>query len=218
MSSRPAENWKGAAQDAQPFLYRAASGERAPKNEFYLQDEEETPALTVEQREAMAFEQGMRQGEAQARGEYEKNLAQIRAGVSAAIQEFAADRRRYYERVETEIVHLSLAIARKILHREAQMDPLLLTGMVHVALQELDTNVRVRLHANPAETGFWQRYFAQQQQNAGPLPEVLGDPELQEGEVKLETDLGSTHISLDTQLKEIEQGFFDLLEQRPRTR
>jgi len=34
----------------------------------------------------------------------------------------------------------------------------------------------------------------------------------------LETELGSTHLSLDTQLKEIEQGFMDLLEQRPRVR
>jgi flagellar assembly protein FliH len=86
-----------------------------------------------------------------------------------------------------------------------------------VALQELDSNARVRLHAHPAETGFWQRYFAQLQ-GSGPAPEVLGDAELREGEVKLDTDIGSTHISLETQLKEIEQGFFDLLEQRPRAR
>jgi len=219
MSSRPTENWKGVARDAQPFLYRTAAGAPAANGEFYLQDDdgEKAPGLTVEQREALAFEQGVRQGETQARGEYEKGLAQNRSAVSAAIQEFTGDRQRYYERVETEVVHLSLAIARKILHREAQMDPLLLTGMVHVALQELDSNARVRLHAHPAETGFWQRYFAQLQ-GSGPAPEVLGDAELREGEVKLDTDIGSTHISLETQLKEIEQGFFDLLEQRPRAR
>ena len=34
----------------------------------------------------------------------------------------------------------------------------------------------------------------------------------------METEIGSTIISLETQLKEIEQGFFDLLEQRPRVR
>jgi flagellar assembly protein FliH len=31
----------------------------------------------------------------------------------------------------------------------------------------------------------------------------------------LETEVGSTQISLETQLKEIEQGFLDLLEHRP---
>ena len=49
-------------------------------------------------------------------------------------------------------------------------------------------------------------------------PEIVGDPGLQPGECTLETELGSTHLSLDTQLKEIEQGFMDLLEQRPRVR
>ncbi len=31
----------------------------------------------------------------------------------------------------------------------------------------------------------------------------------------LETEFGSTEIGLETHLKEIEQGFFDLLAQRP---
>jgi flagellar biosynthesis/type III secretory pathway protein FliH len=31
----------------------------------------------------------------------------------------------------------------------------------------------------------------------------------------LETELGSTDLTLESQLKEIEQGFFDLLAQRP---
>ena len=46
----------------------------------------------------------------------------------------------------------------------------------------------------------------------------MGDSALPHGECSLETEVGSTQISLDTQLKEIEQGFFDLLEQRPRAR
>jgi flagellar assembly protein FliH len=31
----------------------------------------------------------------------------------------------------------------------------------------------------------------------------------------LETDLGTTELGIETQLKEIEKGFFDLLAQRP---
>jgi len=36
--------------------------------------------------------------------------------------------------VEHEVVKLALAVAARILRREAQMDPLLLTGAVRVAL------------------------------------------------------------------------------------
>jgi flagellar assembly protein FliH len=44
----------------------------------------------------------------------------------------------------------------------------------------------------------------------------VGDPTLPQGHCTLETDFGTTEISLETQLKEIEQGFFDLLERRPK--
>ena len=56
-------------------------------------------------------------------------------------------------------MQLALAIARKILHREAQIDPLLLTGLVHVALEKLGAGTRVRLRANPADIHFWNEYF-----------------------------------------------------------
>jgi flagellar assembly protein FliH len=46
-------------------------------------------------------------------------------------------------------------------------------------------------------------------------PELVGNPGLKRGECALETEVGSTQICLETQLKEIEQGFFDLLDQRP---
>jgi flagellar assembly protein FliH len=44
----------------------------------------------------------------------------------------------------------------------------------------------------------------------------MGDATLGPGRCMLETELGSTDLTLETQLKEIEQGFFDLLAQRPR--
>jgi flagellar assembly protein FliH len=134
-----------------------------------------------------------------------------------SLEEFKAQREAYFARVEPEIVQLSLAIARKILHREAQMDPLLLTGMVHVALEKLDLGTRMRLRAHPADIHYWKEYF---EQGAAPVrqPDLVGDESLLRGECAIETEVGSTQVSLETQLKEIEQGFFDLLDQRPRVR
>jgi len=48
------------------------------------------------------------------------------------------------------------------------------------------------------------------------IPELIGDASLEPGRCLLETELGSTDLTLETQLKEIEQGFFDLLAQRPK--
>ena len=172
---------------------------------------------STEQREKEAYARGIQEGETRARLEYEKQLATIRSFASSALQDFQAQRENYFARIEPEIVQLSLSIARKILHREAQMDPLLLAGMVHVALEKLDSGTHLRMRAHPNDIHFWNEYFSQVSL-IQPQPELIGDPALQHGECALETEIGSTQISLDTQLKEIEQGFFDLLEQRPRSR
>ena len=62
----------------------------------------------------------------------------------------------------------------------------------------------------------WQRYFAAWP-NLGRV-EVIEEPQLSDQDCILETELGSANFGLERQLKEVEQGFFDLLALRPATR
>ncbi|MGB2592299.1 MAG: FliH/SctL family protein [Candidatus Acidiferrum sp.] len=175
------------------------------------------PGRALEQREKQGFERGVQEGEARARKSFEQAMASARTAIACAIEEFKTQRKSYFNRVEPEVVQLALGIARKILHREAQMDPLLLAGMVHVALEKLDQGTHVRLRSHPDEVHFWNAHFSESTARAI-VPEIIGDQSLKHGECVLETEIGSTQISLETQLKEIEQGFFDLLELRPQVR
>jgi flagellar assembly protein FliH len=152
---------------------------------------------------------------AQGVAEFEKKLAAERQALGHAVREFARERETYFQRVEAEVVGLAVAIARKILHREAQVDPLLLAGVVRVGLDNVGTGTRVRLRVHPDQVQAWKAFFAQQN-DLQALPELIGDPTLGTGHCMLETELGSTDLTLESQLKEIEQGFFDLLAQRPK--
>lgn len=170
----------------------------------------------AEKREKDAFERGVREGETRVKAASEARLKAAQEGIRKGLEAFQEEREEYFNRIEPEVVQLALAIAKKILHREAQIDALLLTGLVHVALEKLDAGTRVRLRVPAADTHFWNEFFATPIGTA--VPELVGDPGLQHGECVLESEVGSTQISLETQLKEIEQGFFDLLEQRPKVR
>jgi len=210
------------AAKLEPFQYRQTDGHTTDSNLANGELPWDAPAATVdakkliEQAEKRGFDRGLRDGQEQAKAAYETNLNATRKLISTAIEQFKNEREAYFNRTEPEVVHLALAIARKILHREAQMDPLLLMGAVHVALEKLEAGSRVRLRAHPDDVRKWVNSFSQW--NTSAAPEIIGDPALQPGECALETELGSTHLSLETQLKEIEQGFMDLLEQRPRVR
>jgi flagellar assembly protein FliH len=166
------------------------------------------------QKEQQAWSKGHEAGQAEVRAAFEQEIAKLREEISKALRDFSAERDTYFQRVEEQVVRLTLAIARKILHREAQVDPLLLAGILRVALEKIASNTNTRLRAHPSDIKVWRDYFAQARENF-PAPELIGDPEIQPGRCILETELGTTEIGLDTQLKEIEQGFLDLLAQRP---
>ena len=209
------------ASVSEPFLYLSpdmANGDGQTNGDPHAWSPAGYPSKAIlEEQEKAALDRGAAEGEARARAAFEKQLAVASSGISAGLEQFRSEREAYFARIEPEIVQLALAIARKILHREAQMDPLLLAGMVHVALEKVDTATRVRLRANPVDIHYWNEHFSQGS-TAQPGPELIGDATLRQGECALETEIGSTQISLETQLKEIEQGFFDLLEQRPKVR
>jgi flagellar assembly protein FliH len=169
----------------------------------------------IRAREARARKEGREEGMAQGRAEFEKKLAGERQTSVQAVRDFAQTRESYFQRVEAEVVALALAIARKILHREAQVDPLLLAGVVRVGLDNVGAGTRVRLRVHPDQIQAWQEFFSLQP-DLPSLPELLGDATLGPGHCMLETELGSTDLTLETQLKEIEQGFFDLLAQTPK--
>jgi flagellar assembly protein FliH len=207
------------AQSAEPFLYAPANGDGAagPGKPAAAIDAAKTNVAPPngQHTEQRAYEKGLAEGEARARASVDKLLAEGRGQISDALRQFTIQRDTYFEKVEGEVVQLALSIARKILHRESQLDPLLLTGVVRVAMEGLDRETQVRLRVNPEEVRFWRDYFSRTE-DIRPTPELIGDASLGFGYCTLETDLGSTAISFETQLKEIEQGFMDLLGQRPK--
>src|SRR5215831_15902436 len=73
----------------------------------------------IARRESAAREAGYREGEAKARAGFEGEISQLRSVIADAVQHFIQEQETYYERIESEVVQLALAIARKIIHRES---------------------------------------------------------------------------------------------------
>jgi flagellar assembly protein FliH len=165
-------------------------------------------------REAKARSQGREEGRAEVRQQFEAQLAHERSGIAAALTEFARDRATYFQKVEGEVVQLALSIARKILHREAQLDPLLLAGIVRVALEKIDGTTGVVLRVHPRNASDWRRYLAAQLEPSD-LPQIVEDPLQAPDDCILETSMGTARVGVEVQLKEIEQGLMDLLAARP---
>jgi len=165
-------------------------------------------------REARARAQGRQEAEAQAQQSFRLHLEKERASIATALAGFTRDRAAYFQKVESEVVQLALSIARKILHREAQLDPLLLAGIVRVALEKIDGATGVVLHVHPSNAADWRRFLSLHL-NPADLPEILEDSSQDPDSCTLETAMGTAVMGLDIQLNEIELGLMDLIAARP---
>ncbi|HUX65947.1 MAG TPA: FliH/SctL family protein [Terriglobales bacterium] len=193
-----------------PFVYRDSAAPRA--------EPEPAPAPGLSEDEAQArAEQARRDAWSEAEqalgAELERRLRLERDGVLAALREFVAQRELYFQQLEREVVQLVLGIARKVLQREAQLDPLLLAGTVRVALDQLAAGTQIALHVPPSQLAAWQGLLTRE---LGPklAPDLLADPALEPAGCRLETASGASDLSLTAQLQAVEQGFFDLLQRR----
>ena len=110
------------------------------------QAEEMHAEMEMARREAKAEAAGRVGGESSRAG-----LRRNAADCASCAKSFVQERSKYFAAVEAEVVKLALAIAARVLHREAKMDPLLLAASVRVALDKVaedsTTVLRVPLDA-----------------------------------------------------------------------
>ena len=170
------------------------------------------------QAEQMAAQMEVARSEAraEARLEWEQELEDgifaERKAVLKVCEEFGRERARYFAGVEDEVVKLALAIAARVLHREAKIDPLLLTGVVRVALEKVADDSATVLRVPVGAVEMWREAFVTSPESS---LQIVGDERLAAGECVLDTNVGRVELGVSAQLEEIERGFFDLMQRRP---
>jgi flagellar assembly protein FliH len=155
----------------------------------------------------------VRETEERLRKEYEARSSAEASKILKVVERFQDEQKNYFSSVESEVIQLALAIAAKILHREAQVDPMLVAALVRVAVEKLHDVSSVTVRVAPSKVEKWREYMLNLQN--GSAVEVVEDAQIEPDDCVLETSLGTANFSVDAQLKEVEQGFFDLLAQRP---
>lgn len=157
-------------------------------------------------------ERGRLEGRQEARDTYVaelKALEERRVRQAAELVEnFSQASDNHLREVEREVVKLALAIAARVLRREAHMDPLLLTGAVRVALGQLSESTEVKLLVPASELDLWIAAI-HMIPNLALKPSVRAGENMRLGDCRIEAAQGSVDLGIRSQLDEIERGFFD---------
>ena len=161
-----------------------------------------------ERGQSKGMEMGLHQGREEALRQFQGERERLVNQAAVLMESFSSARESYLHQLEQEAVKLALAIAARILRREALMDPLLLTGAVRAALSQLAVTTSVRLRVPAQDQTMWEETLARMP-GLALRPQVLGDPRMELGDCEMETELGSADLGLWSQLKTIERGFFE---------
>jgi flagellar assembly protein FliH len=168
----------------------------------------EPPAAAAQARlaaiEREAFEKGFAAGERAGTEAGAQRAEGILRRLGETLDELGGLRRVVLERSERDLVRLALAIARRVIGREIQMDPEYVAALTHVALdrlagQEAPATVRV----NPDD---YQKLEGRLAARAGGGVRLVADATVRRGGCLIESEFGSIDASVDAQLDELSRG------------
>src|SRR5580658_2314393 len=156
-----------------------------------------------------AVQRAFLEGEAAARAALEEPARAAREELVRAVAELAQMRAAIYKEAQADLLRLSMAIARRIVHRELLVSPDILQSIVSVVLEKLDRQDVHRVRVHPAMA-------VRLDQDLKNLPhqrsiQIAPDPTLEPGACIFETGRGDVDAGIDSQLSEIERGLADRL-------
>lgn len=159
---------------------------------------------------AEAYQKGVREGEAQARGQAQAAVQPLLDKMAAAVRELSEIKPRLRRDAEADVVQLAVAIARRILHRELSVDPSAMQALVRVALGRLERQELYRVWVHPSQA---QAVRSGVENQSGSI-EVIADPNRELGSLLFETNRGKLDASVSAQFEEIERGLADRVRQK----
>ena len=171
--------------------------------------EAEQKMIDLQQQVEAAFHRGVAEGENRLRAAQQQEIAELRERFSRSLAALGSLRSRLRKEAESDLVKLSIEIARRILHRQMTVDPGALEALVSTAVQRLNGLDCLRVRVSPAHAAATRLALARI--GKAEQLEVVEDASLSPGDFQYDTARGSLDASIEVQLKEIERGFCDRL-------
>jgi flagellar assembly protein FliH len=156
-----------------------------------------------------AYENGLLQGEKNGMEIAERKMEAVMQRYSDAVCEVQKLRSSLYTQVEREVVKLAVAVAKKIVHREIQVDHDIVRTLVHVALSRVAEKSTVTICLNPVDYDYLVERRAELSQSEGQDISLLADKSIERGGCLIQTNCGDIDARVEEEFHEVEHSFFE---------
>ncbi|MBJ6801281.1 FliH/SctL family protein [Geomonas propionica] len=172
-----------------------------------VEEEEEpevAPAMIAEDEALRRIQQAHAEGIKKGRQQAEEDLAKVSEALAQGLLSTGALRAQLMHDAEEDLLKLSVLIARKVMLRELSLDPGLIAGLVHgaVELAADEGEIVVRLNLEEYQVVAYSPQFQALTRDRKKIT-LREDPALGPASCLVETVRGNIDAGLDAQLEEI---------------
>jgi flagellar assembly protein FliH len=159
--------------------------------------------------EKTAYENGFLQGEKVGIDIAEQKIEAVMRRYGESILELGKLRSSLYMQVEREVVKLAVEVAKKIVHREIQVDKDIIQTLVRVALSHVAEKSAVTVHLSPQDHNHLLALRDELSQSEGRDISLLADKSIERGGCLIQTECGDIDARIEEKFREVEQAFFE---------
>lgn len=158
-------------------------------------------ALLQQESYEAGYAKGFEDGQGQLRAQVEAELAHA---LNLATQAGLA-RLRALEEMEQTVVALALAVAKKVIGREATVDKALIVQQVQRVIAYLGQSLRMTIRVNPDDAPCLESLRVANQENVPIAIEIQRDPDMERGGCLIETQSLVVDATIERQLAVIHE-------------
>lgn len=156
---------------------------------------------TAAQVEQEIYARGFAEGQQMAAAAAQQETGALAKKLAATLDDLVRARDQMIRHTEKQMVQLSLAVARRVVHREVTVDPTALLTMMRVALERVSDAARVTVRLNPADHQAVTAALADSP--ASDQIAMTADARVPRGGCKVESEYGDIDAGVDAQIQEI---------------
>jgi len=166
--------------------------------------------------EQEAYEKGFAQGEKDGLELGEKKGVKVIENIESILIELSRLKKEVPKQYEKEILDLTFAIAKKIIHREIATDESAIKDTILNALHFAVEKSKIILRVNPEDFDYVEKLRAQFFAEVKDLKSIsmTSDPSITRGGCFLETPYGDIDASVETQLEEVYQSIEEAFDEK----
>jgi flagellar assembly protein FliH len=157
--------------------------------------------------ERQAYEKGYQQGEVAGQEIGRKQFESVIKSLESGHKELEKEKVKILRAMEPDVVALAMAIARKVVHGEIEVNPDVVIQNIRACIDQLANRDKVTVRVNPSDYSHVAAYKDNLAEDAAGVRSLAfeADPSIPRGGAKVETEFGEMDARIDQQLEQLEK-------------